>query len=90
MNSPRRGFELRSLGCATPPTTIGDECYVPMDSLEISLFYKTDACYAYGYDVPINETCENDYAAVIYDNPYYFYKSYDNPLLIFMIMRSVA
>ena len=57
-----------------------DECYVPMDSLEISLFDKTDTCYAYGYDVPMNETCENDYATVIYDNPCYFDNSYDNPL----------
>ena len=37
-----------------------DECYVPMDSLEISFFDKTDTCYAYGYDVSMNETFEND------------------------------
>ena len=59
-----------------------DECYVPMDSLEISLFDKTDTCYAYGYDVPMNETCENDYATIIYDNPCYIDKSYDNPLFV--------
>ena len=38
-----------------------------MDSLEI---------------FPMNETCGNDYATVIYDNPCYFDKSYDNPLFI--------
>ena len=59
-----------------------DECYVPMDSLQISLFDKTDACYAYGHDVPMNETCGNNYATVIYNNPYYFDKSYDNPLFV--------
>ena len=32
------------------------------------------------YDVSMNETCENDFATVIYDNPCYFDKSYDNPL----------
>ena len=32
------------------------------------------------YDASMNETCENDFATVIYDNPCYFDKSYDNPL----------
>ncbi|KAK1667052.1 hypothetical protein QYE76_055211, partial [Lolium multiflorum] len=43
------------------------ECYVPVDSLEI---------------VPMSNTCENDYATVIYDNPCYFDKSYDNALFV--------
>ncbi|KAK1651847.1 hypothetical protein QYE76_069652 [Lolium multiflorum] len=43
------------------------ECYVPVDSLEI---------------FPISKTCENNYAAVIYDNPCYFDKSYDNALFV--------
>ncbi|KAK1628660.1 hypothetical protein QYE76_002975 [Lolium multiflorum] len=43
------------------------ECYVPVDSLEI---------------VPISKTCENNYATVIYDNPCYFDKSYDNALFV--------
>ncbi|KAK1610761.1 hypothetical protein QYE76_034434 [Lolium multiflorum] len=43
------------------------ECYVPVDSLEI---------------VPMSNTCENDYATVIYDNPCYFDKSYDNALFM--------
>ena len=30
-----------------------DECYVPMDSLGISLFDKTDACYTYDHGSPI-------------------------------------
>ena len=30
----------------------------------------------------MNETCENDFATVIYDNPCYFDKSYDNTLFI--------
>ena len=30
----------------------------------------------------MNETCENDYATLIYDNPCYFDKSYDNPLFV--------
>ena len=38
-----------------------------MDSLEIS---------------PINETCGNNYATIIYDNPCYFDISYDNPLFV--------
>ena len=42
-----------------------DECYDPVDSLEIST---------------VSEACDNDYALVIYDNPCYFDKSYDNPL----------
>ena len=65
------------------------ERYVPMDYLEISLFDKTDTCYAYGYDVPMNETCETDYAIVIYDNPCYFDKSYDNPLFVPTILVPV-
>ena len=44
-----------------------DECYVPVDSLEI---------------FPMSKTCENNYAPVIYDNPCYFDKSYDNPLFV--------
>ena len=30
-----------------------DECYVPMDSIEISLFEEIDACYTYDHDSPI-------------------------------------
>ena len=30
-----------------------DECYVPMDSLEIPLFEEIDACYTYNHDSPI-------------------------------------
>ena len=44
-----------------------DECYVPVNSLEI---------------FPMNETCGNNYATVIYDNPCYFDISYDNPLFV--------
>ena len=44
-----------------------DECYVPVDSLEI---------------FPMSKTCENNYATDIYDNPCYFDKSYDNPLFV--------
>ncbi|KAK1699527.1 hypothetical protein QYE76_016224 [Lolium multiflorum] len=43
------------------------ECYVPVDSLEI---------------FPMSKTCESDYATVIYDNPCYFDKSYDNALFV--------
>ena len=43
------------------------ECYVPVDSLEI---------------FPMSKTCENNYATVIYDNPCYFDKSYDNALFV--------
>ena len=48
-----------------------------MDSFEISLFDEIDAC---GHDAPMNETCKDDFATVIYDNPCYFDKSYDNPI----------
>ena len=30
----------------------------------------------------MSKTCENNYAPVIYDNPCYFDKSYDNPLFV--------
>jgi RNase P protein component len=43
------------------------ECYVPVDSLEI---------------FPMSKTRENNYATVIYDNPCYFDKSYDNALFV--------
>src|SRR3954463_6449306 len=60
-----------------------DECYIdcydPMDSLEISLFDEIDACSHYA---PMNEICKDDFTTVIYDNPCYFEKSYDNPLLL--------
>ena len=64
-----------------------DECYIdecddPIDSFEISLSDEIDACYTCDHDVPMNETCENDFATVIYDNPCYFDKSYDNHLFI--------
>ena len=44
-----------------------DEYYVHVDSLEI---------------FPMNGTCGNNCATIIYDNPCYFDKSYDNPLFI--------
>src|SRR6185369_8213392 len=44
-----------------------DECYIPVDSLEI---------------FSMSKTCENNYDTVIYDNPCYFDKSYDNPLFV--------
>src|SRR3954469_471626 len=42
-----------------------DECYVPGNPFEISTLGKT---------------CDNNCAPVIYDNPFYFDKTYDNPL----------
>ena len=64
-----------------------DECYIdkcddPIDSFEISLFDEIDTCYNCDLDTTMNETCENDFATVIYDNPCYFDKSYDNSLFI--------
>src|SRR4051812_48699417 len=50
-----------------------------MDSFEISLFDEIDAC---GHDTPMNDTCKDDFATVIYDNPCYFDKSYGNPLFL--------
>ena len=44
-----------------------DECYIPVDSLDIFTMSNTYA---------------NNYAPIIYDNPCYFYKSYDNPLFV--------
>ena len=44
-----------------------DECYVPVDSLEVS---------------PMSKTCENNYATIIYDNPCYFDKTHNNPLYV--------
>ena len=62
-----------------------DECYIdecddPIDSFEIFLFDEIDTCYTCDDDVFMNETCENDFATVIYDNSCYFDKSYENPL----------
>ena len=88
--SPSNGSNSSNLTLFDCPPCLPkeDECYVPMDSLEISLFDKTDTCCAYGYDVPMNETCENNYATVIFINlmiiRYFFL------ILICMIMRSVA
>ena len=56
-----------------------DECYDPMDSFEIFLFDEVDAC---GHDAPMNETCKDDFATVIYVNPCYFDNSYDDPLFV--------
>ena len=57
-------LSLTLFGCP-PCLQKEDECYVPVDFVEIS---------------PMNETCANKY--VVYDNPCYFDKSYDNPLFI--------
>ena len=59
-----------------------DECDDPIESFEISLFDEIAACDTCDHDASMNETCENDVATVIYDNPCYFDKSYDNPLFI--------
>jgi hypothetical protein len=64
-----------------------DECYIdncgdPIDSFEISLFDEIDTCYTCDLDTTMNETFENYIATIIYDNPCYFDKSYDNPLFI--------
>jgi hypothetical protein len=68
-----------------------DNCDDPIDSFEISLFDEIYTCYTCDLDTTMNETFESDVATVIYDNPCYFDKSYDNPLfiqlLICMIMR---
>jgi hypothetical protein len=48
----------------------------------MSLFDEIDTCYTCDLGTTINETFENDVAIVIYDNPCYFDKSYDNPLFI--------
>ena len=65
-----------------------DNCYDPINSFEICLFDEIDACYTCDYDDSIKDTYENDFSTVIYDNPCYFDKSYDNfQLLICMIMR---
>src|ERR1041385_2057504 len=53
------------------------DCYDPMDSFEISLFDEIDAC---GHDAPMNDTCKDDFATVIYDKTFYLDKSYDKPL----------
>src|SRR3954465_359883 len=50
-----------------------------MDSFEISLFDEIDAC---GHDAPMNDTCKDDFATVIYDKPCYLDKSYDKPLFL--------
>ena len=64
-----------------------DECYIdkyddPIDSFEISLFDEIDTCYTCDLDAIMEENSENDVATIIYDNPCYFDKSYDNPLFI--------
>src|SRR5664279_1540525 len=59
-----------------------DECYDPMDSFEISRFDELDACYTYGHDAPMNDTCDDAFATVIYDNPCYFDEPNDAPLFM--------
>src|SRR3954470_5916319 len=60
-----------------------DECYIdcydPIESFEISLFDEIDSC---DHDSPKNDTCKDDVSTVIYDNPCYFDKSYENPLFL--------
>ena len=53
-----------------------------MDSFEISLFDKIDGCYVCGHDAPVIETYKDDFATVIYDNPFYLDRSYGNPLFL--------
>src|SRR4051812_44466084 len=65
--------------CLTKEDEFYIDCYDPMDSFEISLFDEIDAC---GHDATMNETCKDDFATVIYDNPCYFDKSYGNPLFV--------
>src|SRR4051812_690550 len=54
-------------------------CYDSMNSFEISLFDEIDAC---GHDAPMNDTCKDDFATVIYDKPCYLDESYDKPLFL--------
>ena len=62
-----------------------------MDSFEISLFDEIDAC---DHDAPMNDSCKDEFATVIYDKldiwinlmiTLYFFL-----LWIFMIMRSFS
>ena len=50
--------------------------------LKYPFFDEMYTCYTCDHDSYMNETCENDFATIIYDNPCYFDKSYDNPLFI--------
>ena len=64
-----------------------DECHIDkcddhVDSFEISLFDQIDTCYTCDHDANMKDTCDNDVATIVYDNPYYFDKSYDNSLFI--------
>ena len=67
-----------------------DECYIdkcddPMDYYEIPMFDELDTCYR-GND--LQDSIENKekqldtLPTIIYDNPCYFDKSYDNPLFV--------
>ena len=78
-------YIIKYLDRCSPPKE--DECYIdecddPNDSFEISLFDEIAACDTCAHDTTMNETCKNDFATVIYDNPCYFDRSYDNPLFI--------
>ena len=46
-----------------------DECDDPIDSFEMSLFDEIAACDTCAHDTTMNETCKNDFATIIYDNP---------------------
>ena len=51
-----------------------DECYIdkcddPTNSFQISLFDEIVACDTCAHDTTMNETCENDFATVIFPSP---------------------
>ena len=50
-------------------SAIFDECDDPIDSFEMSLFDEIAACDTCAHDTTMNETCKNDFATIIYDNP---------------------
>ena len=60
---------LQLIHCLTPPSILPkddcyDDCYDPVDSLEISLF--DDACYACGQDSNMNYAYGDELAIVPY------------------------
>ena len=56
-----------------------DDCYDPIDSLEISLFDELDACYAYGDELSIVPYVKHEIVAIAptHDSPIIFLNSPD-------------
>ena len=59
-----------------------DECDDPIDSFEMSLIDEISCCDTCAHDTTMNETCKNDFATIIYDNPLTIYMHDDEEICL--------